>query len=91
MSSKDLREAITQCFIDTYMQTEGNIELFDTDETIRALLQLFEDYAKAERVNELDKLMSSRVMLNSWFPELDIYYNARIQELTRPSKEDDDG
>lgn len=48
--SDELRRQITKCFRDTYMETEGDTELFDTEETITAIQALIE--AEVLRVEE---------------------------------------
>lgn len=54
--SDELRSQITKCFRDTYMETEGDTELFDTEETITAIQALIEAEVLRGKIDELRKV-----------------------------------
>lgn len=46
------KDEIKKCFVDTYMQTEGETELFDIEETITKLQALIDRKVTEARVDE---------------------------------------
>lgn len=53
-TNTSLREEIVKCFRDSYMQTEGETELFDTEETIDAIEALLTAKTTEARIDELE-------------------------------------
>ena len=43
--------------------------------------KLLTAHEKKVRIDELDKLMSSKILEHAWVPELDAYYSRRINQL----------
>jgi len=64
---------------------------YDLDEAEKTILTLFDHYAnqrvKEARIDELDKLMSTKILEHAWIPELDRYYNDRLATLKESKDE----
>ena len=55
MPQSDIREQIKKCFTDSYMENEGETELFDTDQTIENMAQLITNHTNAAVIAAEDK------------------------------------
>lgn len=83
----DLLLGIKHYWLIPYAPDKADVEKVKTPAEVKATIlarhRAAIDRAVAEaRVNELDMLMSSKLMSNAWFPELDVYYNQRVAALT---------